>query len=88
MRCWITLVDTTAEDGTIKFARASYRWPLGKLAGEFHVPVDYRKIMLDTAARAGVEPDIHCIEVKAACSLACHPFNFVILPTEDFVSTI
>ena len=65
LTCWIALDDTTAEGGTIEFARASHRWPLGKPEGEFHAPVDYRKPMNDAADRAGVKPGIHYVEVKA-----------------------
>jgi ectoine hydroxylase-related dioxygenase (phytanoyl-CoA dioxygenase family) len=65
LTCWIALDDTSAEGGTIEFARGSHRWPLGKPEGEFHAPVDYRKPMIDAAARAGVKPDIHTVEVKA-----------------------
>lgn len=65
LTCWIALDDTTADGGTIEFARTSHRWALGKPEGEFHAPLDYRKPMREAAARAGVEPDIHYVEVKA-----------------------
>lgn len=65
LTCWIALDDTSAEGGTIEFARASHRWPLGKPEGKFHAPVDYRKPMHDAAAIAGVEADIHYVKVKA-----------------------
>ena len=63
--CWIALDDTTASGGTIEFARGSNHWELGKPEGEFHAPVDYLKPMREAAARAGVEPDIRYVEVKA-----------------------
>jgi len=65
LTCWIALDDTTADGGTIEFAKGSHRWQLQKPSGEFHAPVDYRKPMLDAAAIAGVNPDIHYVEVKA-----------------------
>jgi ectoine hydroxylase-related dioxygenase (phytanoyl-CoA dioxygenase family) len=63
--CWIALDDTSASGGTIEFARASHQWALGEPEGEFHAPADYRKPMREAAARAGVEPDIFYVEVKA-----------------------
>ncbi len=63
--CWIALDDTTASGGTIEFARGSNHWELGQPEGEFHAPVDYLKPMREAAARAGVEPDIRYVEVKA-----------------------
>ena len=63
--CWIALDDTTADGGTIEFARASHRWTLGPPEGEFHAPTDYRKPMREAAAREGVQPDIAHVEVKA-----------------------
>jgi len=65
MTCWIALDDTTAEGGTIEFAKASHRWVLGKPEGEFHAPADYRKPVHDAAERAGVKADIHFVEVGA-----------------------
>lgn len=65
LTCWIALDDTTADGGTIEFARASHRWQLGQPEGEFHAPDDYRKPVREAAARAGTQPDIHYVEVKA-----------------------
>ena len=63
--CWIALDDTTAAGGTIEFVRGSHRWQLGQPEGDFHDPKDYRKPMMDAAAREGVESDIAYVEVKA-----------------------
>ena len=63
--CWIALDDTTATGGTIEFAQSSHRWALGAPEGEFHAPADYRKPMREAAARAGVEPEIQYVEVRA-----------------------
>ena len=65
MTCWIALDDTRADGGTIEFVRGSHRWQLGQPEGEFHAPDDYRKPMREAAARAGVEPEIRYVEVKA-----------------------
>lgn len=63
--CWIALDDTTADGGTIEFARSSHLWALGDPEGEFHAPEDYRKPVREAAVRAGVELDIAPVEVKA-----------------------
>lgn len=63
--CWIALDDTTADGGTIEFARQSHLWSLGQPEGEFHAPDDYRKPMREAAVRAGQEPEISFVEVKA-----------------------
>ncbi len=63
--CWIALDDTTASGGTIEFARGSHRWDLGEPVGDFHAPADYLKPVHEAAARAGVEPDFHYVEVPA-----------------------
>ena len=65
LTCWIALDDTHAEGGTIEFVRGSHKWQLSEPAGEFHAPPDYRKPMLDAAAREGVEAEIVHVEVKA-----------------------
>jgi len=69
--CWIALDDTTKQGGTIEFARGSHRWQLGEPTAEFHAPADYRKPMREAAIRAGVNPDIHYVEV-AACGGSFH----------------
>lgn len=63
--CWIALDDTTADGGTIEFARKSHQWELGQPEGEFHAPDDYRKPMREAARLAGVEPEICFVEVGA-----------------------
>jgi ectoine hydroxylase-related dioxygenase (phytanoyl-CoA dioxygenase family) len=65
LTCWIALDDTHADGGTIKFVRGSHKWRLSPPDGEFHAPPDYRKPMLEAAAREGVEPEIVHVEVKA-----------------------
>ena len=63
--CWIALDDTTADGGTLEFVAGSHHWQLGQPEGDFHAPVDYRKPMMAAAARAGVNPEITYVEVKA-----------------------
>ena len=65
LTCWIALDETTAEGGTIEFARGSQRWHLGAPEGEFHAPEDYRKPVYNAARREGVEADIAYVEVPA-----------------------
>ena len=81
LSCWIALDDTTAQGGTLEFARGSHRWvPAEAPRGEFHGPEDYRA-PLETAAAAegraaeggaaeggaaeGVVPEIVRVEVPA-----------------------
>ena len=63
--CWIALDETTAQGGTIEFARGSHHWTLSKPEGEFHGPDDYRKFMHQAAQREGVDVDIAYVEVPA-----------------------
>jgi len=65
LTCWIALDETSAEGGTIEFARGSQRWHLGTPEGEFHAPEDYRKPVYNAARREGVEADIAYVEVPA-----------------------
>ena len=63
--CWIALDKTTANGGTIEYARGSNLWPLGEPAGEFHAPDDYRRPVRDAAKRAGQDLEISYVEVNA-----------------------
>jgi ectoine hydroxylase-related dioxygenase (phytanoyl-CoA dioxygenase family) len=65
MTCWIALDDTTAEGGTIEFARGSHRWQLREPEGKFHAPDDYREPLHRAAASEGVAADIAYVEVAA-----------------------
>ena len=64
LSCWIALDDTSAEGGTIEFARGSHKWAHSAPEGEFHGPRDYRKYMEKAAAREGVAPDLLQVEVR------------------------
>jgi len=63
LSCWIALDDTSADGGTVEFARGSHKWPHAEPEGEFHGPEEYRKYMEIAAAKIGVEPDILYVEV-------------------------
>jgi ectoine hydroxylase-related dioxygenase (phytanoyl-CoA dioxygenase family) len=65
LTCWIALDDTSADGGTLEFARGSHRWQLRDPEGEFHAPADYRKPMVKAAGLEGVEADIAYVEVPA-----------------------
>jgi ectoine hydroxylase-related dioxygenase (phytanoyl-CoA dioxygenase family) len=65
LTCWIALDDTSADGGTIEFARGSHRWQLREPEGEFHAPADYRKPMFKAAEQEAVDADIAYVEVPA-----------------------
>jgi len=65
LSCWMALDDTSASGGTVEFVRGSHRWQHSTPEGEFHGPADYRRTMLQAAAREGVEPEIVHVEVPA-----------------------
>ena len=65
LTCWIALDETSAEGGTIEFARGSQHWRLAEPEGEFHAPLDYRKPVHNAARREGVEANIAYVEVPA-----------------------
>jgi ectoine hydroxylase-related dioxygenase (phytanoyl-CoA dioxygenase family) len=77
LSCWIALDDTSAEGGTVEFARGSHRWaraegPTGDRwaraegpTGEFHGPKDYRAPLERAASAEGVAPEIVPVEVPA-----------------------
>lgn len=73
MTCWIALDDTTADIGTIEYARGSHKWPLVTQIGEFHAPQgNYRAAMEQAAAQIGVEPEIVQIEIPAGSCVIHH----------------
>ena len=56
--CWIALDDTSAEAGTITFARGSHHWPRSpENRGEFHAPPDWLEPMR-RAAPEGEEVEL------------------------------
>jgi ectoine hydroxylase-related dioxygenase (phytanoyl-CoA dioxygenase family) len=72
--CWIALDDTSAEAGTITFARGSHRWPRSpENRGEFHAPPDWLEPMR-RAAPEGEEVELVPVAVKAG-GASFHHFN-------------
>ena len=72
LSCWIALDDTSAQGGTVEFARGSHRWAHAEVPnGEFHGPKDYRAPLERAAAaeggaaEGGVAPELVPIEVPA-----------------------
>lgn len=74
--CWVALSDTTAEGGTLQFARGSHKWPGGAIAGYderidaknlegFLDPTDFKTYVAESARAAGVEPEFVPVEVPA-----------------------
>jgi ectoine hydroxylase-related dioxygenase (phytanoyl-CoA dioxygenase family) len=72
--CWIALDDTSAEAGTITFARGSHHWPRSpENRGEFHAPPDWLEPMR-RAAPDGEEVELVPVAVKAG-GASFHHFN-------------
>jgi ectoine hydroxylase-related dioxygenase (phytanoyl-CoA dioxygenase family) len=73
MTCWITLDDTSAEQGTIEYVRGSHLWELSGPIEQFHAPDDPLADMMQAAKSAGVdEPEIVPIEVPAGSAVFHH----------------
>jgi ectoine hydroxylase-related dioxygenase (phytanoyl-CoA dioxygenase family) len=74
--CWIALDDTSADAGTITYARGSHRWPRStENRGEFHAPPDW----LAPAERSvpdGEELELVPIVVKAGGASFHHHLTF------------
>lgn len=74
--CWIALDDTSAEAGTITYARGSHRWPRSpENRGEFHAPDDW----LEPARNARPESEeleLVPIVVKAGGAAFHHHLTF------------
>lgn len=62
--CWIALDETTAEGGTIEYARGSHRWGASPPIGQFHAPEDPLRELRAAAAEAQVAPDLVPIETQ------------------------
>jgi ectoine hydroxylase-related dioxygenase (phytanoyl-CoA dioxygenase family) len=71
---WVALDDTSAEAGTITYARGSHRWPRSpENRGEFHAPDDWLA-PVRRALPPGEELELVPIEVRAG-GAAFHHFN-------------
>ncbi|HEX2045586.1 MAG TPA: phytanoyl-CoA dioxygenase family protein [Gaiellaceae bacterium] len=74
--CWIALDDTSAEAGTITYARGSHRWPrTAENRGEFHAPADWLA-PVRRSLPAGEELELVPIVVKAGGAAFHHHNTF------------
>ena len=62
--CWMALDDTSADGGTIYYARGSHRWPKVPVGGSFHAPDDWLSYVREVMP-TGAELDLVPIEVPA-----------------------
>ncbi|HEV8648161.1 MAG TPA: phytanoyl-CoA dioxygenase family protein [Actinomycetes bacterium] len=62
--CWMALDDTSADTGTICYARGSHHWPKVPVGGRFHAPDDWLSYVREVMP-AGAELDLVPIEVPA-----------------------
>jgi ectoine hydroxylase-related dioxygenase (phytanoyl-CoA dioxygenase family) len=62
--CWIALDDTSADGGTIYYARGSHRWPRAPVGGSFHAPDDWLSYVREVMP-AGRALDLVPVEVPA-----------------------
>ncbi|MGH6960981.1 MAG: phytanoyl-CoA dioxygenase family protein, partial [Dongiaceae bacterium] len=65
LTCWIALDPTSAAGGTIEYVRGSHKWPVSPPIRQFHAPEDYRKELMDAAAKVGETPELAPVEVPA-----------------------
>ena len=73
MTCWITLDDTSADQGTIEYVRSSHLWSVSPPIAQFHAPKDPLAEMREAARHAKVsEPEIVSIEVPAGSAVIHH----------------
>jgi len=72
MTCWITLDDTSADQGTIEYVRGSHQWMVSQPIKQFHAPEDPLEDMKLAAETAGVVPELCPIEVPAGSAVLHH----------------
>jgi ectoine hydroxylase-related dioxygenase (phytanoyl-CoA dioxygenase family) len=74
--CWVALDDTSAEAGTITYARGSHRWPRSpENRAEFHAPADWLA-PARRAAPAGEDLELVPVVVKAGGAAFHHHNTF------------
>lgn len=72
MTCWITLDDTTVNQGTIEYVRGSHHWKVSQPIRQFHAPEDPLEDMQRAAIAAGVTAELCPIEVPAGSAVIHH----------------
>ena len=70
--CWIALDDTSADGGTIEYARGSHRWGAAPPIGRFHAPDDPREELCAAAVGADARLDLRPVEVAAGGGVFHH----------------
>jgi ectoine hydroxylase-related dioxygenase (phytanoyl-CoA dioxygenase family) len=74
--CWIALDDTSAEAGTMTYARGSHRWPRSpENRGEFHAPADWLA-PVERAVPPGEELELVPVVVRAGGAAFHHHNTF------------
>lgn len=74
--CWIALDDTSAEAGTITYARGSHHWPRSeKNQSEFHAPANWLA-PIERAASEGQVAELVPIVVRAGGASFHHHLTF------------
>ena len=53
MSAWVALDDTTAEGGTLLYAKGSHRWPVAPPIAQFHAPDDFTSEFRQAAEAVG-----------------------------------
>ena len=72
MTCWITLDDTTINQGTIEYVRGSHHWMVSQPIRQFHAPDDPLEDLQRAALVAGATPELRPIEVTAGSAVIHH----------------
>ena len=63
--CWMSLDDTSKDNGTLEFVAGSHKWDLCPPSGTFHAPEDYQKELKMYAKKNNKVLDIVSVEVPA-----------------------
>lgn len=74
--CWMALDETTAQGGTIEYARGSHRWGVFPPEGAFHAPENHYEALENAARRVGETPQVVRPEVAAGTCIFHHGGTF------------
>lgn len=74
--CWMTLDETSAEGGTIEYARGSHRWGVFPPEGAFHAPANHYEALEHAAAKVNGDIQIVRPEVPAGTCIFHHGCTF------------